>query len=228
VIVSIDPTPELATLERLLSLAWDSGAKPILVLTKADTSSDPSALAEQLAEVAPGVPVYAVSAEQGTGLEPLRPLIASGMTLGLLGASGAGKSTLVNALAGAEVMATQATRHVDGKGRHTTTFRALVPVPGGGAVLDTPGIRGIGLLDGVEGVEQTFADVVEIVSRCRFANCGHNGEPGCAVAEALEDGTLTGRRWDSWRKLQREIAFESRRQAVRQRSQAARRSSDRR
>src|SRR5262245_32130135 len=144
VVASLDPTPELETIERLLSLAWDSGARPYLILTKADLVRDPTAVAEQLADIAPGVPTLAVSAVRGDGLDVLRPFVAFGRTLGLIGASGAGKSTLVNALAGAEVMPTQAIRRVDGRGRHTTTYRALIPIPGGGAVLDTPGVRSVG------------------------------------------------------------------------------------
>lgn len=215
VIASPDPLPEPATIERLLALAWESGAQPLLVITKADLVADPEALAAQLAELAPGVTAVAVSAEQGTGLDALRPLIAHGRTLGLIGASGAGKSTLVNALVGTTVMATQAIRRVDGKGRHTTTHRALVPVPGGGAILDTPGIRGVGLLDGEKGLDRTFADIVELIARCRFPDCAHESEPGCAIRDELAAGGLTARRWESWRKLQRELAFESRRARAR-------------
>ena len=169
-------------------------------------------MAEQLADIAPGVPALAVSAERGDGLEKLRPFVAFGRTLGLIGASGAGKSTLVNALAGNKVMATQAIRRVDGKGRHTTTHRALVPVIGGGAVLDTPGLRAVGLLDGAEGLDRAFADVTELATLCRFHDCRHEGEPGCAIAAALATGELAHRRWASWLKLLRELEFEQRRQ----------------
>jgi ribosome biogenesis GTPase len=212
VVASLDPTPELQTIERLLALAWDSGARPYLILTKANLVADPSAVAEQLADIAPGVPALAVSAERGEGLENLRPFVAFGRTLGLIGASGAGKSTLVNALAGNKVMATQSIRRVDGKGRHTTTHRALVPVIGGGAVLDTPGLRAVGLLDGVEGLDRAFADVTELAKLCRFHDCRHEGEPGCAIAAALATGELAHRRWASWLKLLRELEFEQRRQ----------------
>jgi ribosome biogenesis GTPase len=211
VVASLDPTPELQTIERLLALAWDSGARPYLILTKADLVRDPSAVAEQLAEIAPGVPTLAVSAQRGDGLDTLRPFVAFGQTLGLIGASGAGKSSLVNALCGAEVMATQGIRRVDGKGRHTTTYRALIPVPGGGAVLDTPGLRAVGLLDGVAGLDRTFSDVHDLASQCRFPDCTHTGEPGCAIALALASGELPYRRWASWLKLLRELDFERRR-----------------
>ncbi|MFG3704443.1 ribosome small subunit-dependent GTPase A [Micromonospora sp. NPDC047670] len=215
VVEPVHPEPDIGRIERLLSLAHESGARPLVVLTKADLAADPEAVARQLAAVAPGVPVLAVSAEHGTGLEPLRAEVAPGRTLGLLGPSGAGKSSLVNALAGAAVMPTQAIRRVDGKGRHTTTWRALVPVPGGGAVLDTPGVRAVGLLDGSAGLDRAFADIAELAAGCRYGDCGHDGEPGCAVREALESGELPVRRWESWRRLQREVAYESRRREAR-------------
>ena len=215
VVASLDPTPELATIERLLALAWDSGAKPYLILTKADLVAEPWALVEQLSEIAPAVPVVAVSAVTGDGIGQLRPKVAVGRTLGLIGASGAGKSSLVNALAGEDVMETQAIRRADGKGRHTTTFRALVPVPGGGAILDTPGLRAVGLLDGVSGLDRTFKDVLDLATECQFPACRHEGEPGCAIALALASGELSHRRWASWLKLIREIEFEQRRNTAR-------------
>ncbi|HZM82796.1 MAG TPA: ribosome small subunit-dependent GTPase A [Candidatus Limnocylindrales bacterium] len=215
VVASLDPAPELATIERLLALAWDSGAKPYLILTKADLVAYPQALVEELSEIAPAVPVVAVSAVRGDGIGQLRPLVSVGRTLGLIGASGAGKSRLVNALAGDEVMPTQAIRRADGKGRHTTTFRALVPVPGGGAVLDTPGLRAVGLLDGVGGLDRTFKDVLDLAQECQFPDCRHEGEPGCAIALALASGELSHRRWASWLKLLREIEFEQRRNTAR-------------
>ncbi|MGS2615101.1 ribosome small subunit-dependent GTPase A [Micromonospora sp. LZ34] len=215
VVEPVHPEPDVGRIERLLSLAHESGARPLVVLTKADLAADPAAIARQLAAVAPGVPVLPVSAEGGTGLEPLRAEVAPGRTLALLGPSGAGKSSLVNALAGAVVMPTQAIRRVDGKGRHTTTWRALVSVPGGGAVLDTPGVRAVGLLDGVAGLDRAFADIAELATGCRYGDCGHDGEPSCAVREALESGELPARRWESWRRLQREVAFETRRRETR-------------
>jgi ribosome biogenesis GTPase / thiamine phosphate phosphatase len=215
VVASIDPTPELATIERLLALAWDSGARPYLILTKADLMAQPQALVEELSEIAPAVPVVAVSAVRGDGIDKLRPLVAVGKTLGLIGASGAGKSSLVNALAGEDVMETQVIRRADGKGRHTTAYRALVPVPGGGAVLDTPGLRAVGLLDGVSGLDRTFKDVLDLAAECQFPDCRHEGERGCAIALALASGELSHRRWASWLKLLREIEFEQRRNTAR-------------
>lgn len=215
VVEPMDPAPELGRIERLLALAWESGAPPLVLLTKADAVADPATVVEQAAEVAPGVRVLAVSAQRGDGLDAVRPLVASGRTLALLGPSGAGKSTLVNALAGATVMGTQTIRRADGKGRHTTTYRALVPIPGGGAVLDTPGIRAVGLLDQAAGLDTAFAEVAELAAACRFADCAHETEPGCAVRAALESGDLPPRRLESWRKLQKEIAYEMRRKDAR-------------
>jgi ribosome biogenesis GTPase len=215
VVEPIDPSPDVGRIERLLALAWESGARPLVVLTKADLAADPEAVAGQVAETAPGVEVVPVSARRSTGLAALRPLVEQGHTLGLLGPSGAGKSTLVNALAGARVMATQQIRRADGKGRHTTTYRALIPIPGGGAVLDTPGLRAVGLLDADEGLGRAFADVEALAAQCRFADCGHAGEPDCAVRAAVESGALAPRRLESWRRLKREVAYELRRRDAR-------------
>jgi ribosome biogenesis GTPase / thiamine phosphate phosphatase len=215
VVEPMDAGPDLGRIERLLALAWDSGADPMVVLTKSDVSAYPQAVVEQVREIAPGVAVVAVSADAGEGILDLQRLVTKGRTLALLGPSGAGKSTLVNALAGTTVMMTQGVRRVDGKGRHTTTYRALVPLPGGGAVLDTPGLRGVGLLDGSEGLVQAFADVDALALQCKFGDCTHTTEPGCAVQAALDGGELTGRRWASWLRLQRELAHEAKRKAVR-------------
>jgi ribosome biogenesis GTPase len=176
-----------------------------------------------MAGVAPDVPVLPVSVRRGDGLDEVRRLVTPGRTLVLLGRSGAGKSTLLNALARAEVMPVQDIRRADGKGRHTTAYRSLVPVPGGGAVIDTPGIRGVGLLDTASGLDQAFADIAELAAYCRFGDCRHDAEPGCAVVAALADGSLTARRLESWRKLSREVAVESARQSVRLASQGRRR-----
>jgi ribosome biogenesis GTPase len=215
VVEPIDPSPDLGRVERLLALAWESGAEPLVVLTKADLAADPATVARQVADATGGVPVLPVSAEQGGGLAGLRPRVAPGQTLGLLGPSGAGKSTLVNALAGATVMAIQQVRRADGRGRHTTSYRALVPLPGGGAVLDTPGLRAVGLLDGAEGLDRAFPDLAALAAACRFTDCTHHTEPGCAVRAALGTGELPPRRWESWRKLQREVKAQTRRQAAR-------------
>ncbi|MEV6300868.1 ribosome small subunit-dependent GTPase A [Actinoplanes sp. NPDC051861] len=209
VVEPIHPEPDDARVERLLALAFESGADPVLVLTKSDTTSDPGAIARQLSRIAPGVPVLPVSVREGTGVDELRRYVTHGRTCALLGRSGAGKSTLANALAGATVMPVQAIRDADGKGRHTTAYRNLITIPGGGAVLDTPGIRGVGLLDTAAGLDRAFADVTALAASCRFDDCAHESEPDCAVQAALSDGTLPPRRLASWRKLHREVALES-------------------
>jgi ribosome biogenesis GTPase len=208
VVEPLDPDPDPGRLERLLALAHESGAKPAVILTKADRVANPAAVASLLAAAAPDVPVHWVSARTGDGLADLAPYLRPGQTLGLLGPSGAGKSSLVNALVGASVLTTQALR-ADGRGRHTTTFRTLVPLPAGGVVLDTPGVRAVGLLSAATGLDRAFADVAELAARCRFGDCVHGAEPGCAVQDAIETGLLPVRRLTSWRKLHREQAAES-------------------
>ncbi|MFC4498148.1 MULTISPECIES: ribosome small subunit-dependent GTPase A [Streptomyces] len=197
---------DLGRVERFLALAWESGAQPVVVLTKADLVPDPAVLAYLVQDVetaAPGVPVLTVRARDGEGVEELAALLGRGTTV-LLGASGAGKSTLANALVGEEVMTVQATRDMDGKGRHTTTTRNLLTRPGGGVLIDTPGLRGVGLWDAGTGVGQVFSEIEEFAERCRFHDCAHEREPGCAVLAAAEDGELPVRRLESYRKLVRE------------------------
>jgi ribosome biogenesis GTPase len=200
--------------ERLLALVWESGAVPVLVLTKADLHPDPAQAVRAVAPHAPGVDVVAVSAATGDA-DGLAPHLTAGTTLVLLGASGAGKSTLLNCLAGQEVAATQAVRDADGKGRHTTTHRQLFGLPGGAVVVDTPGLRAVALHDAHDGVAKAFADIEELGAACRFADCAHAGEPGCAVIASVEAGDLLQERVDSWRKLQREAAWHARRTDVR-------------
>jgi len=197
-------------IERLLTLAWESGATPVVVLTKADLHPAPETVAERLRPHAPGCAVVTVSAATGD-VSALRPYAGPGSTLVLLGASGAGKSTVVNALAGTTVMATGDVPEVDGKGRHTTTHRELVVLPSGAAVIDTPGLRGVALAGTQQGLAKAFADVEELAAACRFADCSHAGEPGCAVQASLDAGDLSAERMDSWRRLQRELAWQARR-----------------
>ncbi|MFG2955313.1 ribosome small subunit-dependent GTPase A [Streptomyces sp. NPDC048291] len=206
VAVSLAVELDLGRVERFLALAWESGAQPVVVLTKADLVPDPATLAHLVEDVettAPGVPVLTVSAHAGDGLDVLVALVGSGTSV-LLGQSGAGKSTLANALTGDDVMEVQAARDVDGKGRHTTTTRNLLALPGGGVLIDTPGLRGVGLFDAETGVGQVFAEIEELGEGCRFSDCGHESEPGCAVRSAVEAGELSVRRLESYRKLMRE------------------------
>lgn len=195
-----DGDVDLGRIERMLALAWESNAQPVVVLTKSDAAVDIPL--DAVRAVAPGAAVLAVSASAGIGLDVLTAMLTG--TVALIGPSGAGKSTLANALLGAEVFATNAVRAVDGKGRHTTVHRELRPLPGGGTLIDTPGLRGIGLYDAADGIGKTFSDIESLAAECRFADCAHQTEPGCAVLAALADGTLTERRLASYRKLAKE------------------------
>ncbi|MCX2184739.1 ribosome small subunit-dependent GTPase A [Streptomyces sp. SKN60] len=204
--VSLAVELDLGRIERFLALAWESGAQPLVVLSKADLVPDPvglSYLVEDVETVAPGVQVLPVSSLTGDGLDVLRAVTAGGTSV-LLGVSGAGKSTLANTLLGTDVMDVRATRDMDGKGRHTTTTRNLLVLPGGGVLIDTPGLRGVGLWDAEAGVGQVFAEIEDLAAECRFHDCAHESEPGCAVTAAIADGTLPERRLDSYRKLIRE------------------------
>ncbi|MDT0392861.1 ribosome small subunit-dependent GTPase A [Streptomyces dubilierae] len=206
VAVSLAVELDLGRIERFLALAWESGAQPVVVLTKADLVPDAvtrSHLVQDVETSAPGVPVVPVSARDGEGLDVVAAIVAGGTSV-LLGQSGAGKSTLANALLGEDVMDVRATRDVDGKGRHTTTTRNLLALPGGGVLIDTPGLRGVGLWDAETGVGQVFSEIEDLAQRCRFHDCAHEAEPGCAVLDAVDSGELPQRRLDSYRKLLRE------------------------
>lgn len=208
-VMGLDRDLNPARMERLLALAWGSGARPLIVLTKRDLTGDPEAGVRRIAGVAPGVEVRAVSALTGEGLEGLRSCLAEGLTAVLAGASGAGKSTLLNALLGAEVNRTREVRESDGRGRHTTTLRQLFRLPGGGCLIDTPGIREVGLCAGSTDLEGAFADLEALASGCRFRDCTHGAEPGCRVREALAEGTLAPDRFARFLRLRREAAYQS-------------------
>ncbi|MFQ6394799.1 ribosome small subunit-dependent GTPase A [Nocardia sp. KC 131] len=198
-----DADVDLGRIERMLALAWESNAQPIVLLTKVDAALDIPI--DEVRPIAPGATVLAVSASSGAGLDMLAAMLDG--TVVLLGPSGAGKSTLANALLGRDVFVTNSVRTADKKGRHTTVHRELQPLPGGGTLIDTPGLRGIGLWNAAEGIEKTFSDLEALAEQCRFGDCAHNGEPGCAVGEAIDNGELTQRRFDSYRKLARENAW---------------------
>ncbi|WEH36532.1 ribosome small subunit-dependent GTPase A [Streptomyces sp. AM 4-1-1] len=220
--VSIAAELDLGRLERFLALAMSSSegdallrdgpdasgsaAEPLVVLTKSDLVPDAATVAhlvQDVESVAPGVQVLPVSSATGEGLDVLAAVISGGASV-LIGVSGAGKSTLANSLLGQDAMAVRATREADGKGRHTTTTRNLLVLPGGGVLIDTPGLRGVGLWDAQTGVGRLFSEIEELARGCRFHDCGHVSEPGCAVLSAVEDGALPERRLDSYRGLLRE------------------------
>ena len=189
--------------ERYLAVAWSSGATPVVVLTKADLCDDVPAAVERVAEDALGVAVLPVSSVTPKGVEAVRALLGPGRTAAMVGPSGVGKSSLANALAGRPIAGTREIRD-DGRGRHTTTARELHLLPGGGLLIDTPGMRELALYDDADGVDTAYADVTSLAAGCRFRDCGHRGEPGCAVAAAIDDGRLDPARFTAWRKLQAE------------------------
>jgi ribosome biogenesis GTPase len=209
-VCGLDRPVKPGRIQRAATLAWDAGATPVVVLTKAALSPDAAEIAAAVEEESPGLDVLVTSAKEGIGLEPVRAL-ARGRTVTMLGESGAGKSSLLNALSGEERAATQAVRRGDAKGRHTTTTRELYPLPSGGVLIDSPGIRAVGLWVDPEAVEATFGDVDELAAGCRFTDCCHDTEPDCAVRGAVDDGTLAPDRLDAWRALRREAQAAARR-----------------
>jgi ribosome biogenesis GTPase len=210
IVSSLNEDLNLRRLERYLTMAWESGAQPVILLTKADLHPSPEGAIAEVESVAYGLPVHALSARTGEGVDSVLAHLQPGVTTALLGSSGVGKSTLVNRLAGEELLLTREIRD-DGRGRHTTTRRELVLLPGGGLVIDTPGLREVQLWEADEGLEEAFDDVAELAAACRFSDCAHETEPGCADREALADGRLARERWESYVKLQRELEHLERR-----------------
>ena len=217
IVVPADHPLSPSRMERTLVLAWESGADPILVVTKADLGTPEAAGAARgvMASVGPALPVVAVSSFTGEGMAELAARVGPGRTAALLGSSGAGKSSLVNALVGSDVAAVGALRARDGKGRHTTTWRELTVLPAGGALIDTPGLRGIGMWVDEGGLAAAFADITDLAGSCRFSDCGHDHEPGCAVLAAIAGGSLERRRLDSYVKLGQEAADAAQRHVTR-------------
>ena len=211
VVASLNQDLNLRRLERYLAVAWESGAEPVVVLSKADLAEDLDALVAEVSQVAVGVPVVTTSALDGRGIDAVRERIGSGATVAFIGSSGVGKSTLLNTLAGDARAVVKEIREDDARGRHTTTRRQLHLLPAGGLVLDTPGMRELAPWEADAGLERSFADIEALASICRFSDCAHDGEPGCAVVAAIQDGDLTSARFDGWRKLEREARHLERR-----------------
>ena len=192
-------------IERYLTAAWDSGAQPVVVLNKLDRCDNPDACLLEVEAVAMGVPVHRVSAKTGENVDELRAYFGPGQTVGFLGSSGVGKSTLINRLLGRDAQRTGEVREGDDRGKHTTTHRELFPAPDGGLLIDTPGLREVQLWEGDQGIESTFPDIEKLAESCRFRDCSHEGEPGCAVEEAARTGELPAERLESYHKLQKEM-----------------------
>ncbi|PYT80615.1 MAG: ribosome small subunit-dependent GTPase A [Acidobacteria bacterium] len=204
---ALDRDFNLRRVERYLAQCWESGAKPAIVLNKADACEETQEKLQEMERVAMGAPVCVISAKTGRGFDELEKQLARGKTIVLLGSSGVGKSTILNRLMGHVVQEVQEVREADSRGRHTTTARQIFVLPGGALLLDTPGLRELQLWDAGEGISQTFSDMETLAAQCRFADCGHEVEPGCAVQAAIAAGTVDRERFENWRKLQREMEF---------------------
>ena len=210
IVVSLNLDLNVRRLERYLAVAWESGAEPVVILSKADLVDDPTPILAEVERIAVGATILTVSAIDGRGMDEIRARTGLGRTVAFVGSSGVGKSTLLNRLAGEDRAAVKEIREDDARGRHTTTRRQLHILPDGGMVLDTPGMRELALWD-PDGVEQSFPEIDEMVATCRFGNCRHNGEPGCAIAAALASGLLEPGRLEAWNKLEREARHQLRR-----------------
>ncbi len=196
-------------IERYLAAVWESGARPVVLLNKADLCDDAAALAAEVEEVVLGVPVHVLSASEGIGIPAVQKYLVEGETAAFVGSSGVGKSTIINALAGEEMLRVQTVREGDDRGKHTTTARQMIFLPGGGIVIDTPGMRELQLWEIDEGVQQTFEDIEAFALECKFRDCGHSGEPGCAVEAAIRGGELQRERLENFKKLKAELEFQA-------------------
>lgn len=199
-------------IERYLILVWESGANPVIILNKADLCDRVEQRKSEVEAIAPCVPVIVLSAIENQGIDALTGYLGAGQTVALIGSSGVGKSTITNQLVGSQIQAIQSVRQGDNRGRHTTTYRELIALPSGGLLMDTPGMREIQMWNGSEGFQETFTDINTLAQQCRFRDCKHSNEPGCAVQEALFDGTLDEQRFRNYQKLQAELAYNNRKQ----------------
>jgi ribosome biogenesis GTPase / thiamine phosphate phosphatase len=207
IVQSLNNDFNMRRLERYLIATWESGAEPIVILTKADCCSSIEEKLEQVHQTALGVKVHIISSYTGQGIDELDDYLKPGITIALLGSSGVGKSTLINTLVGEEVLKTQDIREDDSKGRHTTTHREIVRLNKGGLIIDTPGMRTLSLWEADSGMDHFFGDIEELMEQCRFSDCKHQNEPGCAVRQALNDGIIDAKRLESWKKLQKELRY---------------------
>ena len=210
VVSSLNRGLNLRRIERYLTVVWESGARPVVLLNKADLCADAEARARDVKSIALSVPVHLLSAVEGRGLETIGNYLARGETAVFVGSSGVGKSTIINALVGAQSLRVQPVREDDDRGRHTTTSRQMIFLPGGGIVIDTPGMRELQLWDSNDGAGKAFGDIVTLAQRCKFRNCSHRGEPGCEVEAAILSGLLERERLENHRKLEAELRFQER------------------
>ncbi|MBB3108400.1 ribosome biogenesis GTPase [Paenibacillus phyllosphaerae] len=212
IVCALNDDFNIRKIERYLIAAWESGAQPVVLLTKADLCEEVALRVAAVEAAAPGVAVHAVSALQGNGMDSLAAYVTPGATIAVTGSSGVGKSTLLNNLAGDDLQRVQGIREDDARGRHTTTHRELFALPGGGIMMDTPGMRELGLWEAADGLHEAFSDIETLAAQCRFRDCKHESEAGCAVLAAIEAGELEGKRLGSYHKTSRELARHARKE----------------
>ncbi|MCR2807694.1 ribosome small subunit-dependent GTPase A [Paenibacillus soyae] len=212
IVMALNQDFNLRRLERYLLLVWESGASPVIVLSKSDLSSDAEGQTAQVQAIAPGVPVHAISALNTEGIHALETYLVQGRTLAVIGSSGVGKSTLINVLAGKELQRVNDIRYGDDRGKHTTTHRELIVLPNGGIIVDTPGMRELQLIGRDDGAGAAFEDIVRLSESCRYRDCQHRNDPGCAIQGAIASGELDPKRYQSYLKLEKELAYAKRRE----------------